>query len=603
MADNGWNVNAPEFVPNPNARAFVPGASWTTPPTFAAAAVSGPNMNRAHIDASGALSMDKLNLNSELAVADSWDEATPDDNLRFYDRAASSAGVMPAGLDADRGDEVLADVPIDPTPNGFVSPIPVENDKPVVGGLQDVDAAEVAEDKETDAEESEEGGSGSAQPAVKKKLPVEKKERKEFVNVIFIGHVDAGKSTIGGQIMFQTGMVDKRTLEKYEREAKEKNRESWYLSWALDTNLEEREKGKTVEVGRAFFETARKHFTILDAPGHKSFVPNMIGGASQADLAVLVISARRGEFETGFERGGQTREHAMLVKTAGVRQLVVLVNKMDDPTVLWAEDRYNECKDKLIPYLKKVGFNPRTDVTFIPCSGLTGAFIKDPVPDACSWYSGPTFIQFIDDLPPISRARDGPVRIPLVDKYNDMGTVVLGKVESGTVNKGQTLTLMPNKVQIQVLQLWSDDEETDEIGPGENVKLKLKGVEESDILSGFVLCSNDNLCKSGRVFDAQVVIVEHKSIICPGYSCVLHIHNAVEEIVVKAIGCLIDRKTNEKLKGTVRFVKQDQVAILRFESSELFCLEPFKAFPQMGRFTLRDEGRTIAIGKVLKVFE
>ena len=162
---------------------------------------------------------------------------------------------------------------------------------------------------------------------------------KEHVNIVFIGHVDAGKSTIGGQLMYLTNMVDKRTLEKYEKEAKEKNRETWYLSWCMDTNQEERDKGKTVEVGRAYFETEKKHFTILDAPGHKSYVPNMIGGASQADLAVLVISARKGEFETGFERGGQTREHAMLVKTAGVKHLVILINKMDDPTVKWSKER------------------------------------------------------------------------------------------------------------------------------------------------------------------------------------------------------------------------------------------------------------------------
>lgn len=166
---------------------------------------------------------------------------------------------------------------------------------------------------------------------------------------------DAGKSTIGGQIMSLTGMVDKRTLEKNQREAREKSRESWYLSWALDTNQEERDKGKTVEVGRAYFETEKKHFTILDAPGHKSFVPNMIGGAAQADLAVLVLSARKGEFETGFDRGGQTREHAMLAKTAGVKHLVVLINKMDDPTVMWDENRFNECRDKILPYLKKLG--------------------------------------------------------------------------------------------------------------------------------------------------------------------------------------------------------------------------------------------------------
>lgn len=149
----------------------------------------------------------------------------------------------------------------------------------------------------------------------------------------------------------------------------------------------EREKGKTVEVGRGFFETEKKHFTILDAPGHKSFVPNMIGGASQADLAVLVISARKGEFETGFERGGQTREHAMLVKTAGVKHMVVLINKMDDPTVQWDKARYDYCKDNLTPYLKKVGFNPAKDVKFMPCSGLTGAGLMEPVGDVATWYS------------------------------------------------------------------------------------------------------------------------------------------------------------------------------------------------------------------------
>ncbi|OTF73925.1 Eukaryotic peptide chain release factor GTP-binding subunit-like protein, partial [Euroglyphus maynei] len=210
---------------------------------------------------------------------------------------------------------------------------------------------------------------------------------KEHLNIVFIGHVDAGKSTIGGQLLYLTGMVDKRTLDKYEREAKEKNRESWYLSWALDTNQEERDKGKTVEVGRAYFETENKHFTLLDAPGHRGFVPNMIGGACQADVAVLVISARKGEFETGFERGGQTREHAMLAKTAGVKHLIVLINKMDDPTVEWSEARYQECHDKLLPYLKKCGFNPKTELYFLPCSGLTGAFLRDAVDEkTCPWY-------------------------------------------------------------------------------------------------------------------------------------------------------------------------------------------------------------------------
>lgn len=444
----------------------------------------------------------------------------------------------------------------------------------------------------------------AAAPKPRKPKLSEGEKPKAHVNIVFIGHVDAGKSTIGGHIMYLTGMVEKRTLEKYEREAKEKNRESWYLSWALDTNQEERDKGKTVEVGRAYFETEHKHFTILDAPGHKSFVPNMIGGASQADVAVLVISARKGEFETGFERGGQTREHAMLVKTAGVKHLIVVVNKMDDTTVEWNETRYEEIKEKLTPYLRKCGFNPKTDIFYIPVSGLTGAFLKESRPDCCSWYNGPPLITYLDQLQELNRNADGPVRLPIVDRYKDMGTLVLGKIESGTISRGQVLTLMPNKVQVEVMQLWSDEDETDQVASGGNIKMKLKNIEEEDVSPGFVLCSPDNLCHTGRVFDAQIVILEHKSIICAGYSAVLHIHTCAEECNIKILICKVDKKTGEKSKTRPRFLKQDEIAIVRFTvTGGMICLEAFKDFPQMGRFTLRDEGKTIAIGKVLKIIE
>lgn len=460
------------------------------------------------------------------------------------------------------------------------------------------------DDMAADADDDGLAGSAIAASKPKKKSLASNvaAKRKSHLNIVFIGHVDAGKSTIGGHIMYLTGQVDKRTLEKYEREAKEKGRESWYLSWALDTNLEERAKGKTVEVGRAFFETDSKHFTILDAPGHKSFVPNMIGGASQADIAVLVISARRGEFETGFERGGQTREHAMLVKTAGVRHLIIVVNKMDDPTVEWDELRFIEIRDKLTPYLKKVGFNPKTDIYYLPVSGLTGFNLMEVNREVCPWYDGPSLIQYLDTLPPMSRKDDGPVRLPIVDRYKDMGTIVLGKIESGVITKGQILALMPNKVPVEVMQLFSDDDEVEKVFSGENVKIKLKNVEEEDVSPGFMLCSPDNLCHTAKVFDAQVAILEYKSIICAGYSAVLHIHACAEEVTVKALLCTIDKKTNEKSPTRPRFIKQDQVAIVRLELlGGMICLETFKDFPQMGRFTLRDEGKTVGIGKVLKV--
>ncbi|XP_073350292.1 G1 to S phase transition 1, like [Pagrus major] len=539
------NVNAKPFVPNVNAAEFVPSFSIKANSENVDSVVAVEKISTMEVSESAA---PVENGDTEMSTEEPWDQKEAEPNEE-----------EPGG--GDRGPEVQA----------------------------------TTEETAPETMEEEEEAPAPKVPPTQPDAP-----RKEHINVVFIGHVDAGKSTIGGQIMYLTGMVDKRTLEKYEREAKEKNRETWYLSWALDTNQEERDKGKTVEVGRAYFETEKKHFTILDAPGHKSFVPNMIGGASQADLAVLVISARKGEFETGFEKGGQTREHAMLAKTAGVKHLIVLVNKMDDPTVSWSLERYEECKEKLVPFLKKVGFNPKKDIHFMPCSGLTGANLKEPT-DMCSWYTGLPFIPHLDSLPHFNRSSDGPVRLPIVDKYKDMGTVILGKLESGSISKAQQLVMMPNRHVVEVLSLLSDDVETDDAGPGENLKLRLKGIEEEEILPGFILCNAENLCHSGRTFDAQIVIIEHKSIICPGYNAVLHIHTCIEEVQITALICLVDKKSGEKSKTRPRFVKQDQVCIARLRTAGTICLETFKDFPQMGRFTLRDEGKTIAIGKVLKL--
>uniref|UniRef100_A0A2K5EY15 G1 to S phase transition 1 n=1 Tax=Aotus nancymaae TaxID=37293 RepID=A0A2K5EY15_AOTNA len=332
--------------------------------------------------------------------------------------------------------------------------------------------------------------------------------KKEHVNVVFIGHVDAGKSTIGGQIMYLTGMVDKRTLEKYEREAKEKNRETWYI------------------------------------------------------------------------KEGQTREHAS-----------------------WAKTKYmKNVKKKLVPFLKESCFQIPKKTFFMPCSDLTGANLKGAVRlSSCGTCNGLPFIPYLDNLPNFSRSVDGPIRLPIVDKYKDMGTVVLGKLESGSICKGQQLVMMPNKHNVEVLGILSDDVETDTVAPGENLKIRLKGIEEEEILPGFILCDPNNLCHSGRTFDAQIVIIEHKSIICPGYNAVLHIHTCIEEVEITALICLVDKKSGEKSKTRPRFVKQDQVCIARLRTAGTICLETFKDFPQMGRFTLRDEGKTIAIGKVLKL--
>jgi len=554
------NVNAPAFVPNVNAAVFVP--------SFMGKDVDHEEKAKTPSEDCSAASSN----HTELGKRSPGSEEPEDAALMQVDDTSPTDGNGPVDSWEDKADMSSS--------------------------------ATTPEDEDVSMETDETGKAvPKARVRQKPKVVEAVTTDKEHVNVVFIGHVDAGKSTIGGQMMYLTGMVDKRTLEKYEREAKEKNRETWYLSWCMDTNLEEREKGKTVEVGRAYFETEKKHFTILDAPGHKSFVPNMIGGASQADLAVLVISARKGEFETGFERGGQTREHAMLVKTAGVKHLIILINKMDDFTVNWCEKRYNYCKDNLTPYLKKLGFHPTKDIVFMPCSGLTGAGLKEPVGADAPWYNGPAFIPYLDTLPELKRQMTGPFMMPIVDKYSDMGTVVIGKVESGKCEKGISLIVMPNRVEVKVDQMWSDDIEVTGVTSGENVKVKIKGIDEAEVTPGFVLCDPTNPIKTGKVFDAQVVFLDLKSIICAGYSCVLHLQAMSEEVTIKALICLVDKKTGEKSKTRPRFIKQDQIAIVRFVSNHLICMETFKDHPQLGRFTLRDEGTTIAIGKILKVVE
>ncbi|KAJ4482745.1 P-loop containing nucleoside triphosphate hydrolase protein [Lentinula lateritia] len=428
---------------------------------------------------------------------------------------------------------------------------------------------------------------------------------KEHLNIVFIGHVDAGKSTLGGNLLFITGAVDKRTMEKYEKEAKEAGRETWYLSWALDSTPQERLKGKTVEVGRAYFETSFRRYTILDAPGHKTFVPSMISGAAQADIAILVVSARKGEFETGFERGGQTREHIMLVKTAGVSKLVIVINKMDDPTVLWDKGRYDEIKDKLTPFVRAAGFNPKTDVTFIPVSAYTGLNLKDRVPKTtCPWWDGPSFLEHMDHMPMVDRKINAPLMMPVSEKYKDMGTIIVGKIESGHMRKDDRLVLMPNKDQVEIAAIYNEiEDEVPDAFCGDNVRIRIRGVDDEDINPGFVLTSPLKPIHAVRQFEAQLAILEHKSIICAGYSAVMHVHTLAEEVTLVSLLHYFDKATGRKSKKPPQYAKKGQKIVALIETTAAVCVERFTDYPQLGRFTLRDEGRTIAIGKITKLVE
>ncbi|KAL9187639.1 hypothetical protein ACHAXT_006017 [Thalassiosira profunda] len=436
---------------------------------------------------------------------------------------------------------------------------------------------------------------------------------REHLNLVFIGHVDAGKSTLSGNILYLTDNVDKRTIEKYEAEAKERNRESWFLAFIMDTNEEERAKGKTVEVGRAQFETDLHRYSILDAPGHKNYVPNMIMGASQADVGVLVISARKGEFESGFDKGGQTREHALLAKTLGVAYLVVVINKMDEPTVQWKKERFDECVGKLRPFLKGCGFKIKKEVKFMPISGLDGANVKDEVdPKVCDWWQPcwkagdnntdkPTLMSLLDSLEMKGRDANAPVRIPVLDRYTDRGTIAMGKVESGTVRPGTKVTVMPTRQKYKIDGVWSEETPLASARPGENVLVKVNGANMDDVQKGFVICT-DPPCRSVDKLICQIMVMdlpEHSPILTAGFQANFHAHCAEEEATVTKIFETTDRKG--KVHKGAPFANVGMSAICMIELARTVPCETFEDYPFLGRFTLRTEGKTCAIGIVKKL--
>lgn len=436
---------------------------------------------------------------------------------------------------------------------------------------------------------------------------------REHLNMVFIGHVDAGKSTLSGNILYLTDNVDKRTIERYEKEAKERNRESWFLAFIMDTNEEERAKGKTVEVGKAHFETEAKRYTIMDAPGHKNYVPNMIMGASQADIGVLVVSARKGEFEAGFDRGGQTREHAMLAKTLGVTFLVVVVNKMDDPTVQWSKDRFDECVTTIRPYLKRCGFVIKREVKFLPISGLQGANVKDEVAESeCGWWkkcwkngdnntTSPTLLDLLDTLEIKDRDPTAPLRIPVLERYSDRGTIAMGKVESGVIRTGMKVTLMPTGNEYKVDGVWANEQPVAGARPGENVLIKLNGAGLEDCRKGFVICS-DPPCRAVDKIICKIAVTDmpdNTRILTAGFQAVFHAHCCEEECTILKIFETTNNK-GQVVKGA-RFASEGMQCVCMLQLARSAPVETFVTMPFLGRFTLRTEGKTIAIGKITKL--
>jgi len=427
-------------------------------------------------------------------------------------------------------------------------------------------------------------------------------KEKTHINLVVIGHVDSGKSTSTGHLIFKCGGIDKRTIEKFEQEAKELGKGSFKYAWVLDKLKAERERGITIDIALWKFETTKYYFTIIDAPGHRDFIKNMITGTSQADVAILVIASGEGEFEAGISKNGQTREHALLAFTLGVKQMIVVVNKMDDKSVNWSEKRFEEIKKEVGGYLKKVGYQPKR-VPFIPISGWHGDNMIEVSPNL-PWWKGGTLLEALDAIKPPNRPVEKPLRIPLQDVYKigGIGTVPVGRVETGVLKPGQVITFAPTMITTEVKSVEMHHEALQEATPGDNVGFNVKNVSIKDIRRGNVAgdAKNDPPAEC-EDFTAQVIILNHPGQIHAGYAPVLDCHTAHIACKFKELLTKVDRRSGQELEGAPKSVKSGDAAMILLVPSKPMVVETFAEYPPLGRFAVRDMRQTVAVGIIKNV--
>jgi len=440
-------------------------------------------------------------------------------------------------------------------------------------------------------------------------------KEKIHVNIVVIGHVDSGKSTTTGHLIYKCGGIDKRTIEKFEKEAQEMGKGSFKYAWVLDKLKAERERGITIDIALWKFETEKYYVTIIDAPGHRDFIKNMITGTSQADCAVLIVAAGTGEFEAGISKEGQTREHALLAYTLGVKQLIIGVNKMDSTAPPFSEARFSEITKEVSGYIKKIGYNPKA-VAFVPISGWNGDNMLEPS-DNMPWYkgwsierkegnaSGKTLLNALDAILPPSRPVDKALRLPLQDVYKigGIGTVPVGRVETGIIKPGMVVTFAPSAVTTEVKSVEMHHESLPEAVPGDNVGFNVKNVSVKDIRRGNVAGDSKNdPPKECSMFHAQVIILNHPGEIKNGYAPVLDCHTAHIACKFHEIKEKCDRRSGKKLEDNPKMVKSGDAAMVDLIPSKPMCVESFQAYPPLGRFAVRDMKQTVAVG-VIKTVE
>ena len=423
--------------------------------------------------------------------------------------------------------------------------------------------------------------------------------KKPHLNIVVIGHVDHGKSTLMGRFLYEIGAIDERVIREYEEQAKKLGRETWKYAWVLDRMKEERERGLTIDLGFYKFETKKYFFTIIDAPGHRDFVKNMITGASQADCALLVVSAKEGEYEAGVSAHGQTREHIFLAKTMGVDQIQVAINKMD--TVNYSKERYEEIKEGISRLLRIVGYNLKK-ISFVPTSAWNGDNVVKKS-DKTPWYDGPTLYEAMDLFEEPPRPIDKPLRIPIQDVYSirGVGTVPVGRVETGVLKVGDKVVFMPPNIVGEVKSIETHHTRIEKAIPGDNIGFNVKGVARDQIRRGDVAGHLTNPPTVVSEFVGRIFVLYHPTAIAAGYTPVLHVHTATTPVRFEEILQKLDPRTGSVAEEHPSFIKVNDAAIVRFRPLKNVVIERYQDLPQLGRFAVRDSGRTIAAGTVLEI--
>ena len=415
---------------------------------------------------------------------------------------------------------------------------------------------------------------------------------KPHLNIVFIGHVDHGKSTTVGRLLLDSGHIEAHVIEKFEKEAVERGKAGFGFAYVMDGLKEERERGITIDVAHKEFFTPNYYYTVIDAPGHRDFVKNMITGTSQAESAVLCVAANDGV-------NAQTKEHAFLARVLGVSQLIVNINKMDISGVDWSQDRYNSVVDEVTELLTMAGFNA-TDVPFIPCSAFDGDNVYNKSSNT-PWYNGPTLFEAIDAIQMPAKPTDRPLRLPIQDVYkiSGIGTVPVGKIETGVLNVGKTVVFNPSQQSAEVKSIEMHHTTVDKAEPGDNVGFNVRGLAAHDIRRGDVVGYTDNepaFVRHDETFVGQIQLMDIPKAIGAGYTPVFHAHTS--QVAVRFVELLENSKTKE---ANPPFLKTGDAALVRFAPTKPMAIEQMDAFPELSRFAIRDMGKTVAAGVCMKV--